>query len=1119
MAFNLISAESLEVLADELSRNLYSGVSSVLEMPKIVIQSQGMEKWLSLRVADNLGVTAGVEFLFLNGFFQEVILEPFASEREIELSMLLPSHLKWIIFSILGRVGDNPEFRVVNSYIGGEQLKQLQISQKLAEIYDRYSLYRADWLTCWEVSGADGYEGEEGSGRWLAELWKLVKQETNMSSVAELSKQCMDWLRTASSFSSAPIHLFGVSSMPPLYLSILSEVSKRMDVYFYYLEVSHEYWGLVRSEKDLLRKAGSNYEVGNTLLATFGERNRDFLNLLITLTSDSGIQESERVVTGSIDDVTSDDLPLIRRIQAGIRFMELPARKSRVYSKDSSIEFHSCYGKMRQVESLYNSLLGCFDSDPSIKPKDILVLTPSIKDFVPYIRAVFGSVQRDSGKYIPFTISDRAVMDENKVCQALFSTLKLLSGRFKVSEVWSVFCEPAYEESKGILSEYKEDALRWINELQVHWGIDSSQREKYGSVRDGECSWQEAEERLLLGYAFGASGDNIFTLRDGREVSGIDVSSSVSSLQAWLEFLSNLFVLNRRFTRVSTAGEWIEFARNIVEIFFSGIESDAQEVMISLTELSNVFEEVGVLGEKMSFNVFSEELKSALENSTSGAGFIMGGVTFCQFQPMRNIPAKVICMLGMDDGAFPRIEKPTTFDIATREKRLCDPSLRRDDQGVFLETILSVSERLLVFYSGHGARRGEELAPAAPVEILREYIGRYYQGENSDESILEQITLVHPLQSFSKEYFTGSTSVNSLVSYSEEDLAVAKMIYGKKSSSVTYYSKKDDIDIVNIISEGSSVELSDLINFYKNPSKWYLRNKCSIFYDLLEKTLPSDEDRVSTDNGYKLGNIKNEIVRERVAGFAKDDIVKRIGAMRVLPLGRYADSEFDKLYAETEMLTRIMTQIDFGLGDEVSGELSVDVCSDGHDIFGSIDLGYTLPALDFMEGELVSVRFGFNKSISWGYLVEAWLEHLVYSAVLSPSILFSSLYYGVDGKLEYVYSRIEQDSAKRMLGEYLHGFCIGSAKPLAIFKGASARYAASVLKEKSNEDAIFDARSAYVANPFSFPDVNDEYILKCFGDDFTLNDEFLKEFVELAERFVMPVYRCNQANLSKVKGA
>ncbi len=1109
MAFNLITASSLEVLAGRLADNIFCGLDGALSFPQVIIQSSGMERWLSLRLAADLGVIAGVEFYFLNGYFQDVIAAAYTKDQSGDCQLLTVSQLQWIIFALLEEAESNKLFKTVHDYIGGDSIRRYQLAVKLAELYDKYALYRSDWLLAWEDGGAEAFTGDRREGFWLAELWSLIKRRTPAYSIAELAAECKKWLGGDIEFAATPVHIFGVSSMPPLYLELLVGLSRHIEVYFYYLEVSHEYWGLVRSEKELLRREGSNYEEGNPLLASFGGRNRDFLNLLTTYAADSGFNEEERGEVGSTGDMTAVMVPLLHRVQAGIRFMEQPEEKSVVLGQDHSIRFHSCFGRMRQVQALYQTLLGLFSADPTLKPKDILVLTPSIKDFVPYIRAVFGGVASDSAEYIPYTISDRAVGADNRVCSGLSAILELLAGRFRVSEVWSIYADPVYFAAAGIDADDLMLVKKWLNTLQVHWGLDAAQRKEICGTGTNESTWKEAEERLLLGYATGETAA-CYLLRDGRELLGVDVAGRINALQSWLEFLARLFDFYRRYRRCRKAGDWIGFTRELLAAFYDNTGNLKQVVLLALAELENTFTQSAMIDVELDFEVYQLELTTALEQTSSGAGFIMGGVTFCQFQPMRNIPSRIICMLGMDEGAFPRVVKPLTFDISAAERRLCDPSLKLDDQGVFLETILSVTEKLLIFYSGRGIRKGEELVPAVPVVLLQNYLERFYSTAAGEVGILGQLTVEHPLQSFSPRYFSGTNS--ELASFSAVDCKVATSIAGVTQDPIKEFLPLTAIEISEIAARDSEINFAQLLSFYAHPCRWYLQNRCAVFLRSPEEELPADTDRLLLEGGYRRQQLLNYILSSRVAGTAKEDIYRLVAAQRVLPVGEYAITAFERLHRETDVLAAAFGDVTSGASGEFAGRVVLPV-SEGED---EITLEYLLEPLDLYGGETVNMHWHFSNKGSWRNYSELWLSHLLYSLLLKPGLSFQSRLYNSEGKAELMFDRFDPEAARSWLGRYLWGFLAGMVRPLPLFKGASLEYARQLhapRSQKTADEALLAARTKYVGSSFGgdYPDSGDNYIRCCFGHDFTGVEAGAAEFRYCCEEFVLPLFVNNAA--------
>ena len=120
-------------------------------------------------------------------------------------------------------------------------------------------------------------------------------------------------------------------------------------------------------------------------------------------------------------------------------------------------------------------------------------------------------------------------------------------------------------------------------------------------------------------------------------------------------------------------------------------------------------------------------MSAALDQTGFGFGFMTGGVTFCAMLPMRSIPFRVICLLGMDGEAYPRQSKPLGFDYMARYPRRGDRSRRNDDRYLFLEAILSARERLYISYVGQSIQDNTAIPPSVLVSELIDYVDQGFE--------------------------------------------------------------------------------------------------------------------------------------------------------------------------------------------------------------------------------------------------------------------------------------------------------------------------------------------------------------------------------------------------------
>ena len=95
-----------------------------------------------------------------------------------------------------------------------------------------------------------------------------------------------------------------------------------------------------------------------------------------------------------------------------------------------------------------------------------------------------------------------------------------------------------------------------------------------------------------------------------------------------------------------------------------------------------------------------ERLTEKLNETRGAKGFISGRVTFCAMLPMRSIPFKVICIIGLNENTFPRQKSSLEFDLMAKHPVKGDRNNRDSDRYLFLETLISAKERLILSYVG-----------------------------------------------------------------------------------------------------------------------------------------------------------------------------------------------------------------------------------------------------------------------------------------------------------------------------------------------------------------------------------------------------------------------------------
>ena len=760
---HLFLSNRVELLADRLAEVTRIPLSSPLQSEIIVVQSQGMARWLALALAARRGLCANVRFPFPKAFSFEIFKS--LPEATGEPTAVEPDTLVWRVLKLLPTLTRTPGFAEVDHYLGDGQdgRKQFQLADRIAWLFDQYLVYRPDWILAWEA-------GRET--HWQAILWRHLASSLKQSHPARLREQFAAHLSTSEwKAAGLPerISIFGISALPPVYLELFAALAQKIDVHLFSLQPSRQYWGDIVSRREagrILRRqkipAASaddlHLENGNRLLASMGRMGREFLNLLLEVgdwnETDQFVDPGQENLLSAIQ---SDVLNLRERARDGELKTVLPPG-------DDSVQVHSCHSSFREMEVLQDHILHWLESDPELDPRDILVMMPDVESHAPVVEAVFDSPE-DEARRIPFSIADRRGHAQSHLVETFLALLKLPGSRLGAATVLSILECPMVRGRFGLAADDLEMIRVWIEEAGIRWGIDAAHRATFDLPGFPENTWRQGLDRLLLGYAMKGDGEQLFeNCLPHEDIEG----TGAGILGHFLEFAEKLFKLVADLPVERSIDEWVSRLNRVLDDFFLVDEATETEAIAwrgSLFQLGATARLAEYSG-KIGLDLVLEALAGPLREERFGAGFLTGGVTFCALKPMRSIPFKIICLLGMNDGAFPRSVGQSGFDLMAGHPRPGDRSSRDDDRYLFLETILSARQKVYLSYAGQSIRDNRAAPPSVLISELLDYIVHEFRFQN-DVSIRDQVVRQHRLQAFSEIYFNGQES--ALFSYSAEN--------------------------------------------------------------------------------------------------------------------------------------------------------------------------------------------------------------------------------------------------------------------------------------------------------------------------------------------------------------
>ena len=1075
----LFVSNKLELLAERMAQVLATPPDSPFVEEIIVVQSRGMEKWLSLELAKHWGICANCRFPFPQHFAEEVF-SAFIPEYQPDWSYD-EDVLTWKIMELLPSLMDRgDEFAPVRDYLGEDDdpLKLYQLSRRIAMCFDQYTVFRPEMILAWEEGRISAQE------TWQARIWlaihdnqkgmhKAKKLQTFLNNVrhAPLRRERMPKRLT----------IFGISYLPIYYLRLFEALSEHIDVNFFYLNPSPEYWADIQSEREAGRAARKlpwemllkeedafHLDPGNPLLASWGAAGRDFFRLIVNLSA-----QTEELFSAP------EEKNLLTSLQADIYHLRDRAgepEKTAVTEGDLSVQIHACHSPLREVETLHDVLLELFEKNPGLLPKDILVMAPSIEEYAPYIEAVFASRE----PVIPFTVADRGISSGSLIWKDFFALLNMGVSRFTAGEVLSLLENPAIGGRFGITGPDVELVRNWMEKTYIRWGVDALHRLELGLPKYDQNTWKAGLQRLKLGYAMAGRSENLFE--------GIlpydDIEGQPSEvLGRFLDFFESLVRLKDVLKGRRNLQEWAAVLKRMANEFFEPREECLSD-LLTLNRLCAAMEiHQQYLRKDLSLDVsvIRKYLEADIGKKRGSGDYLAGAVTFCALLPMRSIPFEVIVLIGMNYDSYPRQDRRLGFDLIQAQRRIGDRSTRNDDRYLFLEALLSARKHLVISYIGRNIQDNEPLPPSVLLSELADYVDRGFclSGNTPPSAALTRRHHLHP---FHPDYFKPD---NRLFTYSKEHYAAA-VVERDTAGAAPFYSGLSGVaDPVEKI-----VAIHDLRRFFKNPVRYYLEKK--LLMKLPEAPSVDDQEPFTID-GLDAYRIKQELIDSH-----EEDVAQKIYRIRraegSLPFGAAGEFYFQKQREKTDELLRTYAPC---LRGKKIDPLEVDVEIGGYRLDGTID--------DIAEEYHLRFR---PAALKGGDYLAIWIDHLILNHLRPLGYPRRSVLIGEDKA--FAFGAIED--AEKRLNDLIELFARGNFRPLKLFARTSFVYAEGLYKQKEPEEALTDAKKEWLGDGYYTKAEADaiENII-CFGGALPLDDEFrdcaqrtFGTILENIEKLVLP---------------
>lgn len=932
--FVLYNSNRTEALAEQLASVISeSGGHTLFAKAVFLVQSREMERMLSQFLADRFGVWGNSRYLLPMQFIEHICQTLGA---HLDSDSFDRSILSWRLELLLRNLED-PAMQSLKSYLSGDRsdLKRYQFARQLAHLFDQYQIMRPELIRSWDRGHRFTANSSEG---WQLNLWEQLRVQSSSKHRGEVIAGLIDRLQKSSQDIPPEfrrVFVFGLHTLPPLFLTILKALAETTDIHLFLLAPCALYWGDMETRRSRFSRVSE--EVGysgsgtfHPLLAGLGRQGADFQELLLDQVEEM-IDGPDLFVSHGDEVETSVLYRLQDDLLAG-RWDE-PGASASSLTCDDSVVIVSCHSRMREASVLKDYILKWLTDDPGLRLHDIVVMAPDIQLYADLIPAVFKDVAHD--------ISDCRKRRDNRYVEIFSQFLDLFFGRYSGPEIVSLLDQPEVRTAFSISSSDLETIRYWLKDVGIRWGLSAEQRHHDGLADFDTGSWLNGLERMLLGLAAG-SKEPI-----GSIVPYIDIEGGDAELLGSLCLFIELIDQSRRETKKHlTLLDWSALLQTMSSRLFGDNDSadfvKLQEMLTGLAEQSG-----GHHNEPLRFEVIHQWFEYEA-GATSSMNFLRGRLTFCSMLPMRSIPFKVICLLGLNDGEFPKQDRFLPFNLLTQSYEKGDRSQRADDRYQFLEAILATRQRLYISYIGQSIRTNDPIPPSPVVSELIESI------EQSGGSITVRN---HPLQPFDASYFSAETD---LFSHHRYYCRTAQSFRSPRDEDFGPWFR-DQVEIT----EDNHLHFDDLMSFVGNPQRFFVRN-------ILEMTLRTEEELLEDNEPFSLEALERYLVSQELLETLMGDtsterLFEELLQKQVWPLGYPGRMHFDKLCAE---LGNFAGRVKSSARGECLENLDFDI-----DI-GRLKMSGVLG--NRRKDGLLVYRYGAMKGRD---LLQGWLLHLAVGAV------------------------------------------------------------------------------------------------------------------------------------------
>ncbi len=968
MSLHLHRAARTDLLADGLGALLTDPLPDPFAQDLVLVPARGVERWLSQRLSHVLGsrpgrddgVCAGVAFRTPGSLISEIsgISRITGAIDAIDDDPWAPDAMTWPLLEVIDASLDKPWCQTLAKHLGEWDIddeaelrkgRRYAVARRLAGLFAGYARQRPQLLIDWmEGNDRDLDRDLDPDLAWQPRLWRQLVTLVRVDPPHIRHRNTVARLRASRSDLPTRLSLFGHTRLAVTDIELLDALATHHDLHLWLPHPSDELWRALNDRRGPMPRTEdtSRRAAKHPLLQTLGRDLRELQSVL-----------PPRRATDEYLGAPPERNTLLGWLQSDIAADALRPGRRRLSAGDRSVQVHACHGTARQIDVLREVLLGLLEDDPTLEPRDIVVMCPDIETCAPLIVADFGLGELSGASHpahrLRVRLADRALTQTNPLLSVAGQLLGIAGSRATATQVLNLAQAPPVRARFGFTDDDLDTITSWVRESGIRWSFDTPHRKPYGLDRIVPNTWRFGLDRILTGVAM--SDDSQAWL--GTALPLDDVGSNRVELAGQLsEYVDRLQSVVDSLDGIRPLTDWIAALTAGVTQLTRVDAGDAWQPAQLRREFANILAQADF---RSNAALRLSDVRALLGEHLAGrptrANFRTGTLTVCTMVPMRSVPHRVVCLVGLDDGVFPRPALPDGDDVLARRPMTGERDTRSEERQLLLDAINAATETLVVTYTGADEHTGHPRPPSVPLAELLDALDA-----TTSAPVRQHVLIEHPLQPFDIRNVTpGELVPGQPFTFDPTALVAARAAAGDRHPAPRFYT--DPLPEPAPDSE-LDVALADLLAFFRDPVKGFFR--------ALDFTLPWEVEEVKDEMPVEIDNLE-----EWAAG---DRMLRDI--LRGMDAGKAAETEWRRGTLPPGQLgwrkARAIRAQAAGLAAEAMrhrrgapGAYDIDVSLDGRRLTGTVT-----PVFDTRT---VSVTYS---KLGGKHLLESWIPLLALKA-------------------------------------------------------------------------------------------------------------------------------------------